>query len=145
MMVFILLIIGIWLLRVIIHSLRDSDKDSYTKNYGTHIKSKGYESPCRFSDGISEEEFENIVHLSKKELKIARLKQVYVLGASVTGKVVSQSNISEWYFKLNFNDHGHLTGRYSITSENEDSNIPRRFGDTISAHIVEYKQSKREK
>ncbi len=62
----------------------------------------------------------------------------YLDGPVVYGVVQSQSGISEWNFKLDFNDYGHITGTYWLSSDNDDSNIPERFGDLIRSAINNY-------
>lgn len=49
--------------------------------------------------------------------------------------VQSQSGISEWEFWVDFNDYGHITGRFWWHTDNSDSNIPEKFGDIISSFI----------
>lgn len=89
--------------------------------------------PCRFVDGFSKEEFERMVKQAGKNIK--RLSEISVDGPIVYGVVQSQSGISEWNFKLDFNDYGHITGNYWLSSDNNDSNIPKRFGDLIRSAI----------
>ena len=90
---------------------------------------------CTFDDGISYDDFEKIAVKAGK--KINRVSRIYVDEAVVYGRVESQSGISEWSFKLDFNDYGHLTGRYWISSDNDDSSIPKKVGNIISATIHE--------
>lgn len=89
--------------------------------------------PCRFVDGFSEYEFKQIVKKAGKNIR--RLSEVSVDGPVVYGVVQSQSGISEWNFKLDFNDYGHITGTYWLSSDNDDSNIPERLGDLIRSAI----------
>lgn len=92
--------------------------------------------PCRFVDGFSEYEFEQMVKKAGKNIR--RLSEISVDGPIVYGVVQSQSGISEWNFKLDFNDYGHITGTYWLSSDNDDSNIPERFGDLIQSAINNY-------
>lgn len=92
--------------------------------------------PCRFVDGFSEYEFEQMV--KKAGRSIRRLSEISVDGPVVYGVVQSQSGISEWNFKLDFNDYGHITGTYWLSSDNDDSNIPERFGELIKSAINDY-------
>ena len=89
--------------------------------------------PCSFLDGISEEEFQSIAIHSGKGIR--RLTKITVKGPIVYGTVKSQSGISEWYFKIDFNDFGHLTGAYWLSSDNDDSSIPDRIAELIRAVI----------
>lgn len=81
--------------------------------------------PPSYDDGVSEEEFEQIVLKAKKG--IPRIKTTTVKGFVVDIEVKSQSGISIWEATIDFNDFGHLTGWYKIWSENDDSNIPKAF------------------
>ena len=96
--------------------------------------------PCYFVDGISQEEFKLIVKRSGKYIK--RISYISTLGAEVFGTVRSQSGISEWDFRIDFNDYGHLTGEYWIVfKENLDSNIPDQLAKYISKAIIQRKFS----
>lgn len=81
--------------------------------------------PPSYDDGVSEEEFEQIVLKAKKG--IPRIKTATVKGFVVDIEVKSQSGISIWEATIDFNDFGHLTGWHKIWSENDDSNIPEAF------------------
>lgn len=88
----------------------------------------------RFYDDLSREEFSRIVAESRKGIK--RLISISCTGSTVTGVVRSQSKLTEWTFRLDFNDWGRLTGSYWITSENDDTVIPKVVGDRISSAII---------
>lgn len=90
---------------------------------------------CRFLDGFSESDFELMAIRAAKRIK--RLS-VSVEGPIIYGTVQSQSGISEWYFKVDFNDYGHITGRYWLSSDNSDSSIPERYADTVVSLIEDY-------
>lgn len=92
--------------------------------------------PCRFIDGFSEYEFEQMVKRASKSIR--RVSEVSVDGPNVYGVVQSQSGISEWKFKLDFNDYGHITGTFWCSSDNDDSNIPERLGEMIKNEINHY-------
>ena len=89
---------------------------------------------CTFEDGISSEEFEAIIRKAAKPIR--RLKKIYINEAVVYGTVLTQSGISTWSFQLDFNDYGHITGNYWMTSENDDSSIPERLALTIQIDIA---------
>lgn len=91
---------------------------------------------CKFSDDISEYEFGLMVCKAGKFIK--RLETLYVNGAIVYGTVKSQSMLSTWSFQIDFNDYGHITGSYWITSENSDSTIPSRIAKDIRESILSY-------
>lgn len=94
---------------------------------------------CYFDDGITEEEFIEMV--KQVEKKIKRIKKLKLDGAVVYGKVRSNSGISEWNFNVDFNDYGHLSGKYWIYSDNDDSDIPRYVAETLSSAIKNYSSS----
>ena len=87
--------------------------------------------PCSFTEGISKEEFENIVRRASKQIK--RITSLSINGPFINGSIRSQSGASEWSFGLDFNDYGWITGRHWIESDNEDSSIPKRLGELISS------------
>ena len=91
---------------------------------------------CEFSDGISEYEFGLMVCKAGRFIK--RLETLYASGAIVYGTVRSQSMLSTWSFQIDFNDYGHITGSYWITSENSDSTIPLHIAKDISESILSY-------
>lgn len=88
---------------------------------------------CCFSDGISMDEFRHIVKQSVRYIK--RVKILPIDDAIVYGTVRSNSGLSEWNFTIDFNDYGHLTGKYWLQSDNEDSDVPRVIAEKISALI----------
>lgn len=96
-------------------------------------------SPCHFNDGISENDFRDIAMKAKK--KIRRIKEYSVDGPIVRGTVRSNSGISSWDFRIDFNDYGHITGKYWLTSENYDSGIPTAIADNICVGIREFLNS----
>lgn len=89
--------------------------------------------PCDFVDGISQTDFDQMALSSCKHIK--RLTDVYTDGPIVYGTVRSQSGISSWSFKIDFNDYGHITGQYWIASDNNDSDIPSAIAKRISSSI----------
>lgn len=89
--------------------------------------------PCNFVDGFSKEDFERIAYKSGKHIK--RLIKTRVEGPVVYGTVRAQSGLSEWEFRVDFNDYGHITGKYWLYSDNDDSNIPEHFADNIKQVI----------
>lgn len=114
---------------IIIKTIRDAKRESEENK-------RRKNTPCRFKDGISKQEFETLV-LSIPRRKM-RIEEVKVEGPFVYGTVRSQSGISTWNFTLDFNDYGHITGRYWITSENTDSPIAQAFCDRICKKLEAY-------
>lgn len=92
--------------------------------------------PCDFEDEITEEEFREIA--KKCAYSVKRVKNVVFDGAIVYIGVRSQSGISDWYFSVDFNDYGHITGIYWLRSDNADSQIPKTIADRISTAIIDY-------
>ncbi len=89
--------------------------------------------PCNFVDGISQYEFNAIAKRAGEKIK--RITEITTDGPIVYGTVQSQSGISEWHFKLDFNDYGHLTGTYWLYSDNNVSKIPGSVAEIISSAI----------
>lgn len=89
--------------------------------------------PCLFKEGISYEEFENMVHSCIK--KNGRIIRCSVKGPIVYCTVRSQSGNSTWNFSLDFNNWGHIEGTFWSDTDNKDSDIPNKFGREISSTI----------
>lgn len=98
-------------------------------------ESRRKNSICHFDD-ISKEEFYVIVKQSGKRIK--RLTSLYAEETMVYGIVRSQSGISDWCFRIDFNDYGYLSGKYWVTTDNKDSDIPQLVANRISSSIVNY-------
>lgn len=78
-------------------------------------------------------EFCHIVKQSARYIK--RVNILPIDDAIVYGTVRSNSGLSEWNFTIDFNDYGHLTGKYWLQSDNEESDVPRVIAEKISALI----------
>lgn len=89
--------------------------------------------PRIFNDGITRDEFTVIVKRAKKGIK--RIAELTTDEMIVSGVVHSQSGISDWKFKIDFSDYGHLTGKYWISTDNSDSDIPEIIAGRISDAI----------
>jgi hypothetical protein len=68
-----------------------------------------------------------------KELE--ELNGLDIDNGAISVTVISQSGISKWEFELDFNDYGKITGQYWLSTENYDSEIPERLGDSIQEAI----------
>ena len=88
---------------------------------------------CRFNDGMTQREFVELVHREGKA--ISRLKTVSIEGPVVSGKVRTVSGLSHWSFEIDFNDYGHLTGRYWLDTDNDESTIPEVLAGRIASAI----------
>ena len=91
--------------------------------------------PCYFDRGVTEQEFHEIVEKETKRIK--RIIGFERKGSIVWVAVESQSKISEWTFKIDFNNYGHVTGKYWLSTDNEDSDIPERIAERIKNAIQE--------
>ncbi len=90
--------------------------------------------PCNFDNGISKDEFNEIV---EKELKaIKRINDFSINDTVIRARVRSQSGISEWRFTVDFNDYGKITGNYWLNSKNNDSQIPESVAENIKKSIM---------
>lgn len=94
-----------------------------------------YSTACEFDKGVTKEEFIEFATKAKKRIK--RIIDIETDGPIVTCTVVSQSGISEWEFVVDFNDHGHLTGEYTIYTDNSDSNVQDGYAKFLSKMIKE--------
>ena len=54
---------------------------------------------------------------------------------TVTLHVKSNSGLSTWSAELDFNDYGHLTGAYWLSTENTQSIIPKHFADALQEQV----------
>lgn len=113
----------------------EQEKLQRERDVRTRLEQERRNTTCYFSNGISRNEFYSIVYKATKHIK--RLV-VSVDGPMVTGIVRSQSGISTWTFKLDFNDFGDITGNYWVWSENDDSNIPDNVGKQIQSQICSH-------
>lgn len=90
-------------------------------------------SPLSFEDGLSRTDFEALATTTARQT--SRVVRSEVVGMTVHLRIQSISGLSEWRARVDFNDYGHLTGRRWIESENENSQVPSLFADTMSAEI----------
>lgn len=91
---------------------------------------------CRFDGNIAKESFYVMVTHSGKGIK--RITNLYANGPIVYGTVRSQSGLSHWHFKIDFNDYGNITGRYWLSTDNNDSDIPKTVANRISQMIADH-------
>jgi len=90
--------------------------------------------PCFFEDGLSFDEFNNIVQ--KAKAKTDRLLDVRVDGANIRCTYESQSGRNRYWFNLNFNDWGHITGVCWQSDNNyTNSNLPDYFSNMVQAEV----------
>lgn len=89
--------------------------------------------PCNFNEKVSEEDFKSIVKNICDSMK--RITVFSVEGPIVKATVRSQSGISNWNFVIDFNDYGCISGKYWLTNENTDSQIPLVIAEQIKKEI----------
>lgn len=112
------------------------------KMVSNHKKDKARRAiKVKYNNGLSEEEFEEIVKKIAKKLK--RVNSIEINNARIEGKVISQSGISDWYFIVDFNDWGYIDGTYIIESDNPDSEIPERFAKLVEEEIKKLYEEKK--
>lgn len=97
------------------------------------------ESRCYFNEGLSFEEFERIALNVCKYTK--RVSNAQVRGTIVYATMKSNSGISRYHFNIDFNDYGHITGKYWIRQANQESSLPTLVAERISEKIKEYLES----
>lgn len=91
------------------------------------------ESPCLFVDGISKERFSELAYEAAKET--VRVRSLDINDMTVTIHVKSQSGLTTWDANIDYSDFGHLTGRYWLKTENDESLIPEYFAEVLKDKI----------
>lgn len=136
----------IWIIRKCIKIIRKCIKEGRERRHKCKLKRQEEEyrrkrqqevdrrnSFCAFENGITAEEFRMMAFRAANHI---RRLNVVVDGPRIEGVVESQSGISTWTFRIDFNDYGHITGNWWITyRENTDSNIPNRFANLLESEI----------
>ncbi|MEE3471739.1 MAG: PASTA domain-containing protein [Butyrivibrio hungatei] len=89
---------------------------------------------CHYTDGISQALFEHMAHTVAKNIK--RIKYIHIDGLTILCLVKTNSGLSKFGFEVDFNDYGHITGRYWLKSDNDESSIPNRFAETMKYMII---------
>lgn len=90
-------------------------------------------SPLCFDEGVTQTEF--IAMAREVARRTPRVKDVVVNGMSVALSVRSNSGLSSWTAEIDFNDYGHLTGTYWLTTDNSASLIPEHLAKSLQAEI----------
>lgn len=122
-------VIGVGVAGLLVKGLVDSAKEDAEQE-------RRRNTPCNFVDGFSEDEFEQLVRKSCKPIKRASI--ISINGPIVNGRFTSQNGLTDYDFRLDFNDYGHVTGNYWMKSGNSESSIPKRLGELIKAEIRNY-------
>ena len=98
---------------------------------------KAYEKAARsFRDDMTSKDFASVA--SKTGKRIRRIEAVSVKGHEITCEVSAQSGLSAWSFTVDFDSYGHLSSRYRLRSENEDSSIPGVFAERVAQQIRDW-------
>lgn len=120
----------------LIHSINKSGKEEQAKREAREQEEqRRRNSPFAPDNSVALHEFTNIANRIASRTK--RITCITIDGLVVTATVQSQSRLTEWDFSVDFNDYGHLTGKYWLSSDNDDSVIPQWFADNVSAAIKE--------
>ena len=90
---------------------------------------------CSFNEGITQSDLLCFAEHAASEIHNKEIS-VSVDGPIIQGVVVSQSRLTKWLFVSDYNDYGHITGKYWLWSENEDSKIPGVVAESVKAQIV---------
>jgi hypothetical protein len=90
-------------------------------------------SPLSFNDGISQEDFAEMATAIAD--RTPRVLWAEIVGMTAVLRVESNTGLSIWRAKVDFNDYGHLTGAYWIDSDNSESLVPSYFADALSTQI----------
>lgn len=99
---------------------------------------KAYEKAAQyFCDDITSDDLEAVA--LKVGKRIRRIGAVSVKGHKVKCKVHAQSGLSTWGFGVDFDSYGHLSSKYTLSSENEDSDIPTVFAERVAQQIRNWK------
>lgn len=90
-------------------------------------------SPFVFDPRLGYQDFQYLVGEIAKTTP--RLVGVRIGGLVVFLEVRSNSGLSTWSARIDFNDYGHITGQYWLSSDNSQSPIPKFFADSLRVEI----------
>lgn len=90
-------------------------------------------SPLVFDPRLGYQDFQDLVGEIAKTTP--RLLGFRISGLVVSLEVRSNSGLTTWSATTDFNDYGHLTGRYWLTTDNTQSPIPQFFAHAVQAEI----------
>lgn len=99
------------------------------------------ESPLHFEEGVTHADFVAIVQ--DVAGRTPRIQEVVTNGMTIALQVRSNSGLSTWDAEIDFNDYGHLTGRWWVSSENSQSKIPKYFAEGVRSQIQEHLKTAR--
>ena len=91
-------------------------------------------SPLQFEPELTQQDF---IAIAERIAKIMpRSDGVEVSGMTAILTVRSNTGLTSWTAEADFNNYGRLTGRYWLTTENEQSPIPKVFADALKDEIL---------
>ena len=131
------------LFRVPALSARTGEYLDYVKTAGEEFVSDGITNETREQlDELlySKEQFEAIASRECMRFESVLL-EAEVDGPVIQGIVCSQSRTSEAKFKIDFNNFGHITGKYWMWSDNDNTEIPEMIAESISEAFRNYQSS----
>ena len=117
---------------------KSAERDAEERRQREAEERRRKNTPCYYTDGISQDLFESMAHAIEKHVK--RIKYIHVDGLTILGLVETNSGLSEFSFEVDFNDYGHITGKYWLKSDNAESSIPDKFADAMQYMIVNKKE-----
>lgn len=116
---------------VLLITRHDEKKERRKKH---EAEKKAYEKAAEhFRDDMTSEDLSR--EACKIGKRIRRIHAVSVKGHIVKCKVTAQSGLSTWSFIVDFDSYGHLSSKYTVHSENEDSDIPSIFAERVAQRI----------
>lgn len=98
---------------------------------------KAYEKAAQhFRDDMTSDDLKAVA--LKVGKRIRRIDAISVKGHKITCRVAAQSGLSTWRFTVNFDSYGHLSSRHTVSSENDDSDIPAVFAERVARQIRDW-------
>lgn len=112
----------------------DSDEQHEERLKRAEEEAKRKATHFDFTNKLQKAKYEEIIFKTAAKFKRISIEEINY--QFVTCRVSSSSGASCWYFKIDFNDYGELSGRYWwVYSQNNDATIDKTFADTLSDNI----------
>lgn len=93
------------------------------------------ETPPQFDERLSQEDFITMVQTLAK--RTPRVEVAKIDGLVVKIYVRSNTGLSMWSAVVDFNDYGRATGHHWISSQNDQSPIPKFFAEQLREQILQ--------
>ena len=116
LLILLIIILGIWIIVGIIQDKRD---EKWLKRHGYSFAA---------DDKLNEIAERVCDSFNRVELQYVSCSVVHI-------RVESQTGNSTWNCRIDFNDHGKISGKYVISSDNDQSSIPEHVADKIADEI----------